>query len=141
MAVLTPIRRPALSRSGPPELPGINGGIGLDNIVDGAAGNGGDLPAKRTDNPGGQGLVKSEGIADGKDLLPNQQILGFTEDDGAQLIGRGADLQDRQIPVRGRADQHRLPGGAIGQGNLQAAGVGNDMVIGDDPALLIPDKP
>lgn len=33
IAVVTPISRPAESRSGPPELPGLSG-IGLDDVAD-----------------------------------------------------------------------------------------------------------
>ena len=60
IAVLTPMSRPAESSSGPPELPGLIGGVGLDHVGELAALARRQTPLQRADDAGGQRLVEAE---------------------------------------------------------------------------------
>ncbi len=90
--------------------------------------------------PGGDGPVKAEGVADRKHLLTDEQIRRFTDGDRLQQFFRGVDLEDGDILVGRGANQHRLPRRIIGHGDLDAVGIADHMIIGDDPSLIVPDE-
>ncbi len=50
IALFTPISRPALSSNGPPEFPGLMGGVGLDHALDLVGGIGRQPAAERADD-------------------------------------------------------------------------------------------
>jgi len=69
--VLTPIRRPAESSSGPPELPGLIAASGLNDVGNLAAAAGREPPLQGADDAGGERLIETERIADGERRLPD----------------------------------------------------------------------
>jgi hypothetical protein len=71
IAVFTPMISPRELTSGPPEFPGVQRFIRLDNIIDESAGVGTHRAAQRAHHTGGHGLVKAEGTADGHSDLSN----------------------------------------------------------------------
>ena len=118
MAVLTPMSRPALSSSGPPEFPGVDGGVGLDHIADGNPGHGIDFATEGGDDPGGEGLVETEGVADGEYALADQKIPGFADPQRSEFLARRIDPEHREVLLRGHPDHSRRPTRLIGEGDL-----------------------
>jgi hypothetical protein len=71
IAVLTPIRRPAESRRGPPEFPGFYGSVGLNHVRDFTPRTSRQPTLERTDHARRQRLIKPERVADGEGPLTN----------------------------------------------------------------------
>ena len=64
IAVLTPSTRPAVSSSGPPELPGLSGAVCLDHAVDQAIAAAAQAATERRDNAGRHRRFEAERVAD-----------------------------------------------------------------------------
>ena len=108
MAVFMPISRPALSSSGPPELPGLIGGVGLDHVVDRPLRRRLDLAAQGADDAGGQRLVQAERVADGEGLLADLQVVRRADGDRHQLRRRRVDVQHGDVLVGVEADDRAV---------------------------------
>ena len=84
VAVFTPTTRPAESTSGPPELPGIQRGVGLDHVVDQATGIRPQRPAQSADHARRHRRLESVGRADRDHDLADAQALRIAESGGGQ---------------------------------------------------------
>ena len=113
VAVLTPTTRPAESTSGPPELPGIQRGIGLNDVIDQAPGIRAQRPSQRAHHTRRYGGLKAIGRANGDGDLAHAQFLRVSQfsRDQARLI----DANDRQIAGGILADQGRGHMTPVGQ--------------------------
>ena len=118
MAVLMPIARPSPSASGPPELPGVDRGVRLDEVMQ-LAHLGGDRAAECAHDAGGHRLAEAERAPDGDRRLADLHV------------GEGA-------------ERHRLE---IGRGTLIGADDGGvdglvdrDHGAGDARAVLEPER-
>ena len=106
MAVFMPMTSPAISTSGPPELPGLMAASVWmkrwnwlarrpGRLVDGAVLGG--------DDAGGDGLGEAEGAADGEHPVADLGAVGVAELDGGQGL-LGVDLDDGDVGVLIDAD-------------------------------------
>ena len=138
IAVLTPMRRPAESRSGPPELPGlIAASVWMTSASSRSSVSAGRL--QRADDAGGEGLVEAERIADGEGPLPDLEIVRIAE---GRRAGRELppDAQHRQIVAGGAPDQLGAVDVAARHAHGNAAGALHHVVVGDDMAGIVPDE-
>ena len=113
ICVFTPMSRPALSRSGPPELPGLIAAsvwmtfwivrpvIALDRAPERAH------DARR------ERLVEAERVSDREDLLAHLQVPARADEDGRELRLRRADPAGRRgpCPARRRRPSPSSPSG------------------------------
>ena len=94
---------------GPAAVSGVDGRVGLDDPVDGPPGvTRLNLAAQTADDPGGQGVVQTERVADGVHALPHQQV-------GARPDGKRAKGRDAARGFHGAV----LPGKLFGVVNLK----------------------
>src|SRR5579885_286415 len=115
---------------------GVDGRVGLDRFVDGCA-VGLFHRANGTDDAASHGSCQAEGIADGIDLLPDLKVLRVAQHGGSQV--GSIDLDDCQIMRRIAADHGGAELFAVVHGDFDLAGVGNDVVVGEDVAFLVDD--
>ena len=85
---------------------GVEGGIGLDDIVDEPAGLGAESSADRGDDACGYGCLESQRVADGDYQLTGFKRCRVAEFRGSNALG-GIDADHRQVRVRVFADQCR----------------------------------
>ena len=126
-----PMIRPCRSTSGPPELPGLIDGVGLDEILVALDAEPG--AAERADDPRGHGLTEAERIADREDEIADLQAIGITHRHRRQTTG--GDLQHGDIGLGIAADQPRLETPIVLCGDLDAGGVFDDVSVGQYIAL------
>jgi hypothetical protein len=127
--VLTPIRRPAESSSGPPELPGLMAASAVERF---------DLAVERAHDAHRQRLVEAEGVADGVHALAHLQFAAGADGNRRQLGRWRVDLQHRQVAVGKRAHQLGGVAGLVGQRHARRAAALDDVEVGDDVALVVP---
>ena len=138
-------------KQGAARVAGVDGAVGLQHVQGGAhrlavgvGAAGGDQPVQGGDDAVGEGVGQlAQGVADGIDALAHHQLAGIAQGDGGQA--GGIDLQHGHVVVLLAA--HQLGGVlvAVGEGHLHRHGgvVGrllNDVVVGDDVAVLGEDK-
>jgi hypothetical protein len=90
-------------------IAGIDGGIGLNHILDRAFRDRVDLAAKGANNAVGQRLVETEWIADRVYLLADLQVVRRANRDGVQHARRCIDVKHSQILVGISSDQPGRP--------------------------------
>ena len=114
---------------------GVNGAVGLQEVVKGA---GVDAAALGRKNAGGDGMVKTEGVADGEEPFADLQVCGAAELQEGQLLVH-VNLQESEVGFLIGADELRLDGltlvHALVEGDTDGVGVGNHVVVGDDVAV------
>ncbi len=111
----------------------IDRGIGLDEDAEITRR---DLVAgKRGNNAARDRLADAEGIADSKDEITDFDLVGIGKRQNREMFLR-LDAQDREID--GRILQDDLAGKfpTIGECNLDVIGIFDDVVVGDDEAIL-----
>ena len=133
-----PTTEPLRSTSGPPELPGIDGRVGLHRQVDRV------VVAARTHRPGdvghdpaGHRVGQSERRPDRDDGLADGERVGLGEGGGLQAR-RGGHLDDREVGGRRRAHDGGVGDGPVVEGDAdlaRRAGTGDDVVVGQDVAV------
>ena len=92
----------------PARIAGIERGIGLDHVLDQAAGFRAQRTPERGNHAGGDRRFKAERIADRDHKLAALERLGIAELRGRQ-IARGAGAQEREIGVGIFAEQRAPP--------------------------------
>ena len=113
---------------------GIEGRIGLDDIVDEPAVLGAQRPADRTDDAGRHGRLESQRIADGDGDLPRAKALGIGERRKPQLLRRlGA--QHGQVGIGIAAENADAMRRAVGEGQADGLGAFDDVIVGEDQAV------
>ena len=95
IAVLMPTSSPLRSTSAPPELPGIDRGVGLDEeLVVGDA----DLRARqRRDDAVRHRLPDAERIADGEHQVADLQLVGIRRTPAPGTLARASIFQHREV--------------------------------------------
>ena len=135
-----PMSSPAESSSGPPEFPGlIDASVWIMSrmVTLPAPGHG---PAQGADDALGDRVVEAEGIADGDDLLPDLEVARRADDDGRQAAERSFELEDGDVLGRVAADERRLDLPLVGQADHELVALVDDVEVGDDVALVVPDE-
>ena len=97
-----------------------------------------DLAIQRAHDSRGERLIQAEGVADGERHLADLQLRRAADADRLQQVGGRIDRQHREVLGRIGSDQATLPAGAVGEDDHGAAGVADDVVVGDDVAILVP---
>ena len=119
---------------GPAGIAGIDGGIGLDEILirpDPHIG-----PVQAADDPGGHGLADRLRIADGEHEIPDLEAIGITEREFRQAIR--AHLDDGHVGLGIGTDATRRQRAAVGELHRDLVGMVDDMTVGDDePAARV----
>jgi len=120
---------------------GVNGGIDLDDVFDEASGFAGDGAVERGDDAGGESFVEAEGVADGEDGLSDLEVVAGADGKRGEFDGEGdVDLEDGEVVVCGEADEFGGVAGSVIKSDLRGGGGLNDVEVGDDVALLVPDE-
>jgi len=117
---------------------GVDGGVGLDGVFDLVAGGHGD-GADSGDNAAGHGPAEAEGVADGIDALADDEVGGVGEDGGLE-VGNIVDLEEGEVVVAVDVDDGGFVLAAVGEGDLDGLGVVDDVIVGEDVALLVEDE-
>ena len=126
---------PEASSSGPPELPGVQRGVGLQHVGDRVAVRGGDRAVQRGDHARGQRAVEAVGRADGVGRVADLDGVGVAERERRQPLATGADLEQRDIGRGVGADDLRGLPRAAADRDLDRRRAVDDMVVGDDVAV------
>src|SRR5215472_13816317 len=123
---------------------GVDGGVGLDEVLELAAGAGLDGAVLGGDDSGGDGLREGEGAADGFDVVAHLRHVAVAQLDGGQG-GIGVDLDDGEVGGLVDADDARRAAEVLGVGvggelDVDLVGLVDDVVVGDDVALGVDDE-
>ena len=123
----------------PAGVAGIDRGVGLDEIGEGAARflrrNG---TAEGGDDAGGDRAAEAERIADGDDGLADQQVGRRSDRRGEQVLR--IDAQHGDVAVGIDADQFRRHLRAVAEVDGDARCAFDDVVVGDDDPFARPDE-
>ena len=135
MAELMPMTSPRTLTSGPPELPGIDGRVGLDEVLDAAltaARQAVERAALGAHDAGGHGEREAlaQRVADGQHPLADPGVVTVAERHGRQVLR--VDLHDGHIGVGIGADHLGLELPAIEQPDRDLLGAFDDVVVGED---------
>src|SRR5262249_8045546 len=98
-----------------------------------------DFAVQGADDAGPEAVIEAEWVADGVGTLADDQVLRLADVDGLQLGRRGVNSQYCDIPRAAAAYQTGLMPGAVVERNHRGVGPFDDMVVGDDVAVLVPD--
>src|SRR5688500_12031643 len=127
----------ARSDEGAAGVAGVEGGVGLDDVLDDAlAVGGGEGAAEGADDAGGDGGLEAVGVADGDGHLADAQAVRIAEGGGGELLGVVAlDAEDGEVGGGIGADDFDLEAAAVGRDGFELAGVLDDVVVGEDVAV------
>ena len=117
---------------------GIDGGIGLNQILVGLLFVEFDIAPDRAHDPFGHGVFPAEGVADCDHILTDHQVGRGAQRHHRQTGGR-IDLDDRQVSHLVRVEHAGLVGRPVGERHLNRLHAINHMMIGDNIAPLIND--
>ena len=111
----------------------VEGGVGLDHVVDQVPGDAAQGAAQRADDAGGDGGIETEGAADGHDQLADPQAGRFAE------LGVGEPgvfgLDDGDVGPGVGPDDVAIDFAAVVQANTQPARAADDVVIGEEKSV------
>ena len=127
-----PTSWPCRLTSGPPELPGLMEASVWMKFWKPTHRNA--AAAHRRDDARGHRLAQAVGIAHRHHEVADLQLVAVRHRDGGQVAGRDAD--DRHVGVRIRAQELGFHGAAVTEGHRHAVGILDDVVVGQDQALL-----
>ena len=113
----------------------VDGRVGLDEILEG--GHAQLLAIDGTDDAVGDRLLQAERVADGQHLIADLQPVRAPQAHDREP--RQPDRQQRQVGVRITAHHLGHRAAAVGQLHLDAGGIGDHVVVGDDVAALVHD--
>ncbi len=131
-------------------IAGVHCGVCLDGVQDPRVVARVDPPAQGGDDALGQRVVQAEGVADGHDGLAHLQVVAAADGDGPHGFQGREDLEHGDVEGEAGADDPALVGLPVRQRDLHLVHIadppsallhGDDMVVGDHMAPLVPDKP
>ena len=122
----------------PTRVAGVDGGIGLDEVAERhALGLDGAVQC-RDDAPRDRGLAgEVQRVADGDDLVAHLQLRRVAERRRHHLAA--ADLDEGDVVGGEAAHQLGRLGGAVGEPHRELVGVGDDVGVGEDQAVVADD--
>ena len=134
---VTPITRPAMSISGPPELPWLIAASVWIAWSIGSVFGASICRCTRADDAGRQGAREAEGVADREDRVADGDCVGVAERQRRQRAGVRVDLQDGDVGRRIVADDGRGDLVLAGERDLHLLRALDDVVVRDDVAGLV----
>ena len=113
----------------------------MDHLVDFHSSDTFDLAIQGRDNTLSDGVVESEGVANGQCFLADLEGLGVADCDGVESGGFFQQFQNRSVFFGNAADDLRFVLLLIlVERDHKAAPSGDDVVVGDDVPALVPDE-
>ena len=138
MAALIPTIWPSMFTSGPPLLPGIHGGVGLQIFLIRAAA---DVVAAAArfgaDDAERQAAVQAVRAAERPDEVADFELVAVAPLGGDQIVE--VDFQNGDVGHRVGADDGRLGRAAVAEPDLDRFGAIDDVKVRDDVAGLVDD--
>ena len=123
IATFMPITRPLVSRSGPPELPGLRAAsVWIIDCISWPSTRLGRVRLRFEMMPVVIVPFEAEGIAEGVDALADLEVLGRAEGDWVERVGGGVDLEDRHVVLGVEADEGGVVRLIAGQRDLDLPG-------------------
>jgi hypothetical protein len=98
-----------------------------------------EVPVHGRDDPGAHAVAEPHRVADGDDRLADHQVAAVAQGQGLERPV-ALDLQHRQVGLRVAADQVRVELPPVGQLHLDLAGTVDNVVIGDEVAVLVDEE-
>ena len=123
-----------------PRVAVVDGGVGLDDVVDGVLVGRDDLPLERADDARRRRAHQPEGVADGDHLVADLHRVGVAERERGQCTGTGAHPQHGEVGRRVGADDPRLHALVVREADQDRLGAGDHVVVRDDVAGLVHDE-
>ena len=117
---------------------GVDGRVDLDQVLVRLLGVDLHVAGEAADDAAGDGVLVAEGVADGEDVLAEEEVGGGADGHGRQRAA-GLDLDDRQVLAAVEGDDAGGVGGAVEEGHAEGVHVQHDVVVGDDVAPLVDD--
>ena len=127
---------PSTSKSGPPLLPGIDEGVGLEVILveDIRRGRPEQIRAALAAHPAaGEGVILAEGRADRADELPHLQRIAIAHLHGHEIVR--LDLDDRDVRLVVGGEEPARKHAAFLQPDAQLLGIRDHVVIRQNVAI------
>ena len=134
---LIPITLPPASISGPPELPGLIGRVGLDDVGDREAVRRADLPLQRRDDPRGDGPVEAVGVADRDRAVADLDLVGVAELQRLRVDLAGIDGEDGDVARVVDAEHLRRERLAVAELDGHRARAIDDVSVGEHVAVAV----
>ncbi len=130
-----PMTAPLESNSGPPELPGIHGHVGLNERH-------GRIARQRTslraDDAGARAFFEAVRLTDREHVVAHFELIGIADAYGGQIAC--VDFQHRDVGDRVDAEHFRFELAAIGQLHGDALGVAHHVRVGQNHAVGADDE-
>src|SRR5262249_21162608 len=89
------------------------------------------------DDAARDGVVEAERVADGDDRVADLHAGGVGQRERLDLRGRRVDVDDGDVGADVGTDDGRLVGGAVVELHRDGARAVDDVVVGDDVALVV----
>ena len=115
----------------------VQGGVGLDHVVDRVAVRRADDALERAHDPGRDGAVVAERVADRDHRVADADGVGVAERQRRQRPRVRVDLQHRDVGRGVGADDLRLHALVVREADVDRARVLDDVVVRDDVAGLV----
>ena len=115
----------------------VQRGVGLDHVVDRVAVRRADHALQRADDPGRDGAVVAERIADRDDRVAHVDGVRVAERERRQRPRVRVDLQHSDVGGRVGADELRLHALVVREAHVDRARALDDVVVRDDVAGLV----
>src|SRR5438874_1200138 len=90
--------------------------------------------------PFSRGPSEAKRIADGEDALADLQLAGFANRQRLELVLGCIGPEHREVLVLVVINLVDVPGRLVREGDTDPVRVLDHVMVGDDPALLIPDE-
>src|SRR5512141_1666764 len=122
---------------GAARVPGVDRGVGLDEVV---VRPGADDPSLGADDPRRHGVAKPERVADRKDPFPHLEPVGVAQGHVGKLLLR-VDLDQGDVDLRVGPDDLRLEHLLVEEGHRHLVGLFHHVVVREDVAVRRDDEP
>jgi len=120
---------------------GVDGGVRLDGLRDGKAGQGRDGAPQRADDAARQRAIQPVGVADCHHRLPHRQAVGIAQHQRLHALRQRIHLHHCQVAVQVHPNHRAGEDGVIGENHIHCIGALHHVGIGDDMPVAVNHKP
>jgi hypothetical protein len=124
----------------PARIAGVDRGVGLNRAFNPAPVARLNRALQAADDAGREGAVEAERVADGQNLLPDDEPIGIAERHDRQFLARRVDLYDGEVRIRIAPDDARRVALLAAEIDAQRIRPFDDVIVGQDVALLVNDR-